>query len=318
MRVVGADEIERLLDYPALVEAIRAGFAGTIFAPPRHHHRITRPGAAEATLILMPAWQENAAQAEGGGFMGVKIVSIFPDNAARGKPSVLATYVLMAGASGEALATLDGEVLTLWRTAATSALAASVLARPDASHLLMIGAGGMAPRLIAAHASVRPIRSVTIWNHTAERAMALATALDRPGFSVTASEDLEAAIAAADIVSVATLTRTPLVRGAWLKPGTHVDLVGTYRSDMREADDDAIRRSTVYVDTRPGMRESGDVAQPLASGVLSEAEIGGDLFDIARGKVRRSSAEEITLFKSVGHAIEDLAAAVAVWNRLKA
>ena len=317
MRVIAAAEIERLLDYPSLVEAIRAGFSGALFAPPRHHHRISRPGAAEATMILMPAWQEVAAAGNGGGgFIGVKIVTVFPDNAARAKPSVLATYVLMAGDSGEALATLDGAMLTLWRTAATSALAASVLARHDARRFTMIGAGAMAPRLIAAHAAVRPIRNVTIWNHTPERARSLAATLDRPGFSVTASEDLEGAVADADIVSVATLARTPLVRGAWLKPGTHVDLVGAYTPQMREADDETIRRATVYVDTRSGMGESGDIAQPLATGVLSEAAIGGDLFEIASGKARRRSADEITLFKSVGHAIEDLAAAVAVWRKL--
>ncbi|MEJ0096754.1 MAG: lipopolysaccharide assembly protein LapA domain-containing protein [Bauldia sp.] len=156
MRVVGADEIERLLDYRRLIEAIRAGFSGAVFAPPRQHHRIQRPGAAEATLILMPAWQEFSSQQAGGGFMGVKMVTVFPDNALRQKPSVLATYVLMAGDSGEALATLDGQALTLWRTAATSALAANALARPDASRLAMIGAGAMAPRLIAAHASCGP------------------------------------------------------------------------------------------------------------------------------------------------------------------
>ena len=316
MRFVGAEEIERVLDYPRLIEAIRAGFSGAICAPTRHHHQVPRPGGAEATLILMPAWQESASQATGGGFMGVKIVSVFPDNAVRRKPSVLATYVLMAGDSGEALATMDGQVLTLWRTAATSALAASVLARPDAGHLAMIGAGAMAPRLIAAHAAVRPIRTVTIWNRTAMAARALAAALDRPGLTVTASEDLEGAIAGADIVSVATLTREPLVRGAWLKPGTHVDLVGAYAPDMREADDETIRRARVYVDTRAGMKESGDIARPLATGVIGEQDIAGDLFDIASGNAQRRSAEEITLFKSVGHAIEDLAAAAAVWRRL--
>jgi ornithine cyclodeaminase len=294
MRAVSGEEIERLLDYPYLVEAIRAAFAGAVAAPPRHHHRIPRPDAAEATLILMPAWQLVAAEADGGGFMGVKMVTIFPDNALRRKASVLATYVLMAGDSGEALATMDGEVLTLWRTAASSALAASVLARADASHLAVIGAGALAPRLIAAHAAVRPIRRVTI----------------------TASHDREAAITQADIVSVATLAQAPLVRGSWLKPGTHVDLVGSYTPEMREADDDAIRRARIFVDTRPGMRESGDISEPLATGIISEKDIAGDLFEIARGSVGRRSDDEITLFKSVGHAIEDLAAAIAVWRRL--
>jgi ornithine cyclodeaminase len=312
MRVVSAAEIDRVLDYPELIEAIRAAFAGTVFAPPRHHHRIPRPGTAEATLILMPAWQEAV-----GGFIGVKIVSVFPDNVVRAKPSVLATYVLMAGETGEPLASIDGRVLTLWRTAATSALAAKALARPEASRLAMIGAGALAPRLISAHAAIRPIRHVMIWNHHGDQARALAAQMSLPGVTIEASDDLAGTVRDADIVSVATLTQHPLVRGAWLKGGAHVDLVGSYTPEMREADDDAIRRARVYVDTRAGMRESGDIAQPLASGVLKEADIGGDLFDIARGSAARQSPSEITLFKSVGNAIEDLAAAVAVWRELQ-
>ena len=310
MRAVSADEIDRLLDYPGLIAAIREAFAGAVFAPARHHHMINRPGA-EAILILMPAWLE------AGGFIGVKIVSVFPDNALRAKPSVMGTYLLLAGDSGEPLATFDGMALTLWRTAATSALVSASLARPDAYRLAMIGAGALAPRLIAAHASVRPISEVVIWNRTIEKAEHLARKLHRPGFRVVATDDVHAAVAAADIVSVATLSPEPLIRGAWLKPGTHVDLVGAYTPAMREADDDAIRRATVYVDTRGGMKESGDIAGPLASGALTEAAIAGDLHDIARpGAVKRRSAKEITLFKSVGNAIEDLAAAVAVWRRL--
>lgn len=311
MRTIGADEIESVLDYPSLIDTIRAAFAGTVRAPTRHHHSIARPGGADATLILMPAWQETD------GFLGVKMVSVFPDNAARRKPSVQATYVLMDGDTGEPLATLDGRLLTLWRTAATSALAARALARSDASRLAMIGAGELAPRLIAAHAAVLPIREVVIWNRTGETARALAARLDRPGLRVSASDDREAAIRDADIVSVATLSRQPVVQGDWLKPGTHVDLVGSYTPDMREADDAAIRRARVFVDTRAGMRESGDIALPLASGTLSEAAIAGDLFEIARAAgPLRNAPEEITLFKSVGHAIEDFAAAVHVWRRL--
>jgi ornithine cyclodeaminase len=313
MRVVEATEVAGLLDHPTLIEAIRAGFSGTIFAPPRPHHTIARAGAATATLLLMPAWQEDGASGRES-FMGVKLVSVFPDNAARGKPSVQATYLLISGETGEPLACIDGQTLTLWRTAATSALAASALARADANRLTMIGAGALAPHLIAAHASVRPIREVTI--RTAETARRLANALNRPGLAVTATDDLAAAVAAADIVSAATLSRVPLMHGAWLKPGTHIDLVGAYAPDMREADDKAIERATVAVDTRAGMRESGDIALPLASGVLAEADIAGDLYDIAAGRLKRSFDAQITLFKSVGHAIEDLAAAVTVWRRL--
>jgi ornithine cyclodeaminase len=311
LRIVSASEVDRLLDHASLADAIREAFAGSMTAPTRQHHTIPRP-TIDATLILMPAWQ-----AAGGGFVGVKIVTVFPDNAARQKPSVIGTYLLLAGASGEPLAVIDGVALTLRRTAAASALASRYLSRPDSGRLTMIGAGALAPHLIAAHAAVRPIREVTIWNRTAETARQLAATLARPGLAVTASDDREAAIAGADIVSVATLAHEPVLHGAWLRPGTHVDLVGAYTPAMREADDEAVGRATVYVDTRSGMMESGDIAGPIASGALPESAIAGDLHDLARGRAPgRRSADEITLFKSVGSAIEDLAAAVEVWRRL--
>jgi ornithine cyclodeaminase len=312
MQVVGAAEIERILTYPDLVETLREAFRAGITVPPRHHHRIPR-GTSDATFILMPAWDDSPA-----GHIGVKIVSVFPDNAARGLPSVMGAYLLLAGDSGAPLAVLDGRVLTLWRTAAASALAATYLARKDAARMVMIGAGALAPHLIAAHAAVRPLAEVAIWNRTGAAAEALAEKLDRPGLRVTAAGDLAAAVAEADIVSAATLSSEPLLRGAWLKPGAHVDLVGAFTPAMREADDEAIRRSRVYVDTRAGAtKEAGDIVQPIANGTLAAGAIAGDLFDLARGAAEgRRSDEEITLFKSVGTAIEDLAAAVHVYWRL--
>jgi ornithine cyclodeaminase/alanine dehydrogenase-like protein (mu-crystallin family) len=311
MRFVGGAEIDRLLDYPSLVEALRGAFRGGITVPLRHHHTIRRP-RADATFILMPAWHD------ADGFLGVKVVSVFPENSAKGKPSVMGTYLLLAGDSGEPLATFDGVALTLGRTAAASALAASYLARKDARGLAMIGAGALAPRLIAAHAAVRPIEKVVIWNRTPEKARALARALDRPGLSVGASEDIAGAVGEADVVSAATMSPEPLIRGEWLKPGAHVDLVGAYLPTMREADDAAVRRATVYVDTRAGaLQEAGDIVQPVAAGILSEGSI-ADLFDLAGGKAAgRRSPDEITLFKSVGNALEDLAAAVLVYRRLR-
>jgi ornithine cyclodeaminase len=183
----------------------------------------------------------------------------------------------------------------------------------------MIGAGALAPRLIAAHAATRPIAEVVIWNRTPAKAHALAATLDRAGLSVRAAEDIADAIRVADIVSAATMTREPLIRGAWLKPGAHLDLVGAYLPTMREADDDAIGRASVYVDTRAGaLKEAGDIVQPVAGGLLLEETI-ADLFDLAAGKVAgRRSPDEITLFKSVGTAIEDLAAAALVYRRLPA
>lgn len=311
MRFVPAETVDSLLDYVDLADAIEAAFAGAVTAPVRHHHRIPRLGA-EATLLLMPAWEDRP-----GGYIGVKVATVFPENALRGKPSVYGTYLLLDGESGEPLAAIDGVSLTLRRTAAASALASRHLSRPDSSRLAMIGAGALAPHLIAAHAAVRPIDNVVIWNRTTGAAERLAAELDRPGLSVAATGDLESAVRSADIVSAATLSRDPLVRGAWLRPGTHVDLVGAFTPEMREADDDAIRRATVFVDTRGGVRESGDIAGPLASGVLAVDGIAGDLHDLARGTFAgRRSAEAITLFKSVGNAIEDLAGAVAIWRKL--
>jgi ornithine cyclodeaminase len=311
MRVVTAAEIDAALTYPDLIETLRAAFRGDFAAPTRHHHRLARPDG-DATLLLMPAWISGA-----GGYAGVKIVSVFPGNVARGKPSVMGTYLLLDGDSGEPLAALDGQALTLWRTAAASALAATYLARPDARRMVMGGAGALAPHLVAAHAAVRPIAEVAIWNRNPERSRALAARLDRPGLRVTATEDLAGAVASADIVSAATMSREPLIRGDWLRTGTHLDLVGAYNPAMREADDAAIAGATVYVDTRAALHEAGDIVQAIASGALTEAGIAGDLFDLCRGDAHgRRSAEEITLFKSVGTAIEDLAAAVHVYERL--
>jgi ornithine cyclodeaminase len=312
MRLVSATEIDAVLAYPELIESLRAAFRRDVVVPTRHHHAIARAGG-EATLLLMPAWHPGS-----GGYAGVKVVSVFSGNAARGKPSVIGVYLLLDGDSGEPLAILDGPALTAWRTAAASALAAGYLARPDAGRMLMVGAGTLAPALIRAHAAVRPIERVAIWNRTAERARRLAAGLGEEGFDVAVVDDLAGAVAEADIVSAATMSREPLIRGAWLEPGVHLDLVGAYSPAMREADDEALARASVFVDTRAGaLKEAGDIVQAIAAGALSETAIRGDLFGLCRGLVPgRQRAEEITLFKSVGTAIEDLAAAVHVYERL--
>lgn len=310
MRVIEAAEIDGVLTWPSLVGALSEAFASDIVAPTRHHHEIERQGG-NATLLLMPAWSG------AGGFLGVKIVSVFPGNGAKGLPSVLGAYLLMDGDTGAPLAALDGTRLTLWRTAAASALAAGHLARADASRMVMVGAGSLAPFLVRAHMSQRPISDVLLWNHRPEKAEALAARLRGEGLPVTATADLEGAVRAADLVSCATLSREPLVRGAWLKPGTHLDLVGAFNLTLREADDEALTRAFIYIDTPAAKAEGGDVALGLRGGAIREAAIKGDLFALSRGRARaRASPDEITLFKSVGSAIEDLAAAIAVWRGL--
>lgn len=322
MRFISADQIDRALAFPALIEALADAFRGDIVVPHRAHHPIRRPDRAEATLLLMPAWTGaplgNAETADGH-HIGIKIVSVFPDNASLGKPSVTGVYLLLDGASGEPVAVLDGPRLTLWRTAAASALAAKSLARADATHLLALGAGALAPFLVRAHCAVRPIETITLWNRSLARAEAMAAGLADLGIPVTVSRDLEAALGAADIVTSATLSTEPLVKGACLKPGTHVDLVGGFRPDMREADDDTIRSAHLFVDTAAAVAEAGDLVQPLEKGLISVEDLEGDLAALVLGRhPGRSADDQITLFKSVGTALEDLAGALAVVTALNA
>ncbi len=314
-----AADVDRALTFPGLVEVLRDAFRDGAVQPVRHHHAVERPGSAGSTLLLMPAWTDFKADAAKDGHIGVKIVTVSPDNNAIGKPAVMGLYLLLDGATGEPQALIDGQRLTQWRTASASALAASYLAREDASRLLVIGAGALSSFLARAHSAVRPIEKIRIWNRTPANAEKVAAELRAAGLPAEAASDLEAELGQADIVSSATISQRPLVRGALLKAGAHVDLVGGFTPDMREADDDAVRRARVFVDTRAGaMKEAGDIVKPLASGVLKEAGIVAELAELARGQKKgRQSAEEITLFKSVGAALEDLAAGIAVYRALK-
>jgi ornithine cyclodeaminase/alanine dehydrogenase-like protein (mu-crystallin family) len=312
MRILGYSEVVAALDFPSLVEALRQMFRAGAETPVRHHHTIPLPGGADGTLLLMPAWQA-------GRHIGVKVVTVFPDNTAKQMPSVMGAYLLLDGATGRPQALMDGPALTLRRTAAASALAASYLARPDCQRLLMVGTGALASHLIEAHASVRPIVNVLVWGRNPEKAAKVAHRLNRRNLKVAATTDLANAVRGAHIICCATLSETPLIQGHWLPLGVHIDLVGGFRPQMREADDDCIRRARVFVDTRAGaLTEAGDIVQPLRSGVLGEDDIAGDLFDLARGtRGGRRYHDQITLFKSVGTAVEDLAGAKLALDNLR-
>lgn len=307
-----AAEVAERLDYPSLTDALDAGFRADTTIPPRHHHTVPDAGAAsgrDATLLLMPAWDAR--------FIGLKTVVVAPENAAKGLPAVQAGYQLMDRETGQLLALLDGAELTARRTACASALASRYLSRPDSRRLAMVGTGVLAPHLIRAHAAARPIAEVAIWGRNAEKAKALAIELSGSGLAVRAEPDLAAAVGGADIVSCATLAESPLIDGNWLEPGQHLDLVGAFTPEMREADDTALRRADIYIDTEDAMESAGEICDPLARGVISKADILGTLFDLARGRVAlpRAGADAITLFKSAGTAVEDLAAAALVYGR---
>jgi ornithine cyclodeaminase len=313
MRVFSADDLDSILDFPSLVDALAEAFSGGFVAPRRHHHAIERAGEPAATQLLMPAWTASGAKA--GAYLGAKLVNVFPGNATRGLPAVFGTYVLQSGRTGETLAALDGTRLTHWRTAAASALAARHLARDDVRRLLIVGAGALAPFLARAHASQRRYDSIAVWNHRPAGAERVAAALAREGLPAHAVQSLERAVGEADVVSCATLSAEPLIAGAWLKPGQHVDLVGAFNLAMREVDDSALRRARLFVDTDAALSEGGDVALGLRNGANTGAEIAGDLAALVSGAPARTRGDEITLFKSVGASIEDLAAAMLVWRK---
>jgi ornithine cyclodeaminase len=313
MRVFSEEDIDRALDFPSLVDALSDAMRGGFIAPQRHHHEIERAGEKPAVQLLMPAWTESASRA--GLYLGAKIVNVFPGNAARRLPTVQGTYVLQSGRTGATLAALDGTRLTHWRTAAASALAAQHLARQDAERLLVVGAGALAPYLARAHASQRSYKAITVWNRSPEGARRVAAALQAKGLPARAGEDLERGAREADVITCATLSTAPLIEGRWLKGGQHLDLVGAFTLAMREADDEALRRARIFVDTEAACTEGGDVAIGLASGLIVRADVAADLPALCRGAKGRRSADEITLFKSVGAAIEDLAAAMLVWRK---
>jgi alanine dehydrogenase len=311
MRLLDAAAVDAALAYDRLIDRLAEAFREGCRAPLRHHHEVEVPGRAEAgTLLLMPAWQP-------GRQMGVKLVGVFPGNQEAGLPSVQGVYVLFDAATGTPQAVLDGQSLTVRRTAAASALAARFLAREDSETLLMVGAGALAPHLIAAHGTVRSFRRVRIWNRAPDRARRLASELAERGLAAEAVSDLAASVRDADVASCAPMAREPLIRGEWLRPGTHLDLVGGFTPAMREADDEAVRRARVFVDTRTGaFSEAGDIVTPLRTGVLREDEVAGELAELCRGDIGgRRSADEITFFKSVGASLEDLAAAALVYER---
>jgi ornithine cyclodeaminase len=305
MKILSAQDVASLAPYRELTEALRSAFRADIETPIRHHHDIS----SVATLLLMPAWSKD--------YTGVKTVVFKSDNPAKGLPTITASYLLIDNSTGAAVAMMDGTELTRRRTAAAAALAADYLAKPDASTMVMVGAGALGHHFVLAHASVRPIKKVFVFNRTPGKAEALADTLRKDGFEASAITDLESAVRSADLISCATTSTAPIIKGAWLEPGAHVDLAGAFKPTMRETDAEAVGQARVYVDTREGaLAEAGDLIQAQKESKFAFANVRGDLSELCRGQVKgRGTADEITLFKSCGTAIEDLAAAVMVHLR---
>ncbi len=305
MKIVSAPELAKLAPYQDIVKALREAFRASYTTPVRHHHETS--GAS--TLLLMPAWSKE--------WTGLKTVVVKTDNAAQGLPTVQASYLLIDNKTAATVAMMDGTEITRRRTAAASALAADYLARNDASRMVLVGAGALGAHFVRAHAAVRPIKHIAIYNRSPAKAETLANELKAGGLDAAPVSDLESAIRQADIISCVTTSTSPIVKGQWLKPGAHVDLAGAFKPTMRETDGDTVQRSRVFVDTREGaMAEAGDLLQARDEGKFDFASIQGDLFDLCRGTAKgRGSPSEITLFKSCGTALEDLATAIMVYQK---
>jgi ornithine cyclodeaminase len=309
MNFIDAPTVAQRLATTPLLEALASMFARGCNTPVRHAHTLSVPGAADGSLLLMPAWQT-------GRYLGTKLVTVFPGNAARGLAAVSAKYILFDATTGTPLAMMDGDELTGRRTAATSALAARHLARTDATSLLVIGSGRIARELAITHWEARPaLTRIAIWSRSTLRAQGLVAELSARGLPAQHVADLRTGVATADLISTATLSTAPLLQREWIRPGTHLDLVGAFRPGMREADDALVAASRIVCDTREGvLAEADDIRIPLARGLVQRSDL-QELSALCRGDTPgRRNAEEITLFKSVGAALEDLAAAILVYE----
>jgi len=308
MQIIDEARTTRQLPFDKLIAALEAMFIEGCCVPLRHTHAIEGAPGDTGTLLVMPAWQP-------GKRLGVKTVSIFPGNKAKALPGLHSTFVLFDAGTGRPLAMLDGDTITSRRTAAASALASKYLSRPDARTLVVLGAGRVASLLPEAHRTVRPIETVKIWDIDSQAAQRLVGRLREQGMAAEHAVDIEPAVRSADIVSCATLSQRPLVQGAWLQPGAHLDLIGSFTPAMRESDDECFRRATVFVDTEEALAKSGDILEALRSGAFEHARVAAMLDALCRGQHGgRTHAGEITLFKAVGTALEDLAAASLAYD----
>lgn len=315
MKLADAETVHRLLDYPYLIDALHQAHRET---PPDAAHIVsTEPQGGSNLFVTLVGWKRSAG-------IAVKMVGVFAGNLALDPPqaSVQGLVALFDPDTGGPRLVADGEAMTFRKTAADSALGARLLARADSRTLLVVGAGGLAPHVVRAHLAARPsLRHVLIWNRTHERAADLAAALTAdnslPGVTIAATRDLDGAVSQADIISCVTMAKEPLVKGSLLKPGAHLDLIGAYLPDMREADDDAMARGSVFVDCRDAMKGTGELSRPVAAGVIGWDDIRADHYKLCQGThPGRRSETEITVFKNVGGGHLDLFAAVALARRL--
>lgn len=311
MRMVDAETVHRLLDWPSAIEAMRLGHLKPRPKIARLALDQPREGGHPDMMLAVPAWQASEA-------LGIKVVTSFPRNVeAYGLPTVDALYLIFDPHNGKPQAVIDGEALIFRKTASDTALGASFLAPPNAERMLMVGAGALAPYVIAAMRAVRPsLKHVAIWNRTPARAEALAESLQETGTAAEACTDLAAELPRADIVISATMAEQPLIRGDLVAPGAHVGLIGSFTPQMREGDDELLRRAAIFVDDYACLERSGEFIEPLKSGVIAREDISGDLFALCRDQASAPVDGRPTLFKNGGAGHLDLFLASHLLGRL--
>ncbi|MDZ4729682.1 MAG: ornithine cyclodeaminase family protein [Xanthomonadales bacterium] len=307
---IGAESIADCLSYTELISSMRLALKQGHSLPERMHYEIGKHWSIDARLLLMLAWRDDF-------YLGFKIVTLYPDNVSRGLPNLSGVYALFNGRTGEPLALMDAAELTAYRTAAASMLAAQCLVARPAENVLVIGAGNLSRYYINAYAEIMSPKSISLWSRDISKAEKVIESMQLTGVDLRVASNLESAAGEADIISTITSSMQPVLFGAWCKPGSHIDLVGGYRPDMREADDELIRRALIFVDTYEGvLKEAGDITEPLERGIISRIDIKADLAELLAGCLPDSTNDkDLTVFKSVGAAFEDLAAAVLVFEK---
>lgn len=307
---ISAADVESRLHWHEVVECLVEG------------HRLERAAIEDSLLtrggdsiLSRAAWVPGLA-------LGVKTATIFPRNASRQPPlaTVNAIVALFDDRTGVAVALVDGALVTKWKTAGDSVLGARYLARPDSRRLLVVGAGAVADSVVRAYSEIFPdLEEIRIWSRNGARAAGFAGRYARHAIRVVATDDLAGSAHRADIVVTATMSRAPILLGDWLRPGTHVDLIGAFRPDMREADDTLVRRASIFVDARETtLRDIGELSIPIREGVISESDIKADLYELCRGARGRSDSGEITAFKNGGGAHLDVMTAWHILEKYRA
>ena len=312
MKTITADQVHAALRFPDFIDALQESFAGEHTMPPRQVMLLDEASGSHDAFAMLPSWNDEV--------IALKAFTYFPGNQPPHR-SLYSQIMVFDRSCGEPLALVDGVSVTCWRTAGVSALASRFLSRPDSETLLLLGTGNLAPFLIRAHASVRPLKKVLVWGRSPDKAASLAETmkLEIPALEFEVAPDLATACLQADIVVSATASTEILVRGEWIRPGTHTDFLGNHHATKRECDTAMVTRSRVFVDTRVNcFKEAGEILVPVAEGAFTTDQVAGELSDLCRGSVpARRNDEEITLFKSVGCALGDLCGAVSVWRAVR-